>query len=105
MKTRDFEFDGQPLTYRTGTVRDRHIRRAALRKLFAAAGGDANVDDLTADMMLEYTLYLTNITPFKSDWWRDPSDTGESLYEGFKLFSDAPAVVYDLFRDNVLAVS
>lgn len=94
-----FEFNGQPVTYRSGTVRDREARKLVLRKLYAQCGGYDNIPEVDSAIMWDYANFITHTSPFDADWRREAGDSGEVLYEGFVLFAEAPAAVFDIFRD------
>lgn len=93
-----FEFNGQPVTYRSGTVRDREARGLIARKLIDACGGNENISELESDVMWTYAKVLAQTSPIDADWWREASDTAERIYEGYALFAEAPGEVYDRFR-------
>lgn len=94
-----FEFDGQQITYRSGTVRDREARKLILRKLFAVCGGSDNVSEFDRETMWDYANHVTHTSPFQATWRREVGDAPEVIYEGYQLFTEAPGEAYDKFRD------
>jgi hypothetical protein len=98
-----FKFDGQEITYRSGTVMDREARKIVLRKLYAACGGREHVPEIELETMWDYANHITHTSPFAADWRREAGDTGDVLYEGYTLFKQSDADVYDLFWNAILA--
>jgi hypothetical protein len=93
-----FEYDGQSIVYRSGTVRDREARKLVLRKLYTACGGSDNIAELELEAMWDYANFITHTSPFNAAWRREVGDTSEALYEGFTLFYEGDGGAYDIFR-------
>ena len=94
-----FEYDGQPIVYRSGTVRDREARKLVIQKIYALCGGRENISELDGEILWDYSNHITHTTPFEAAWRRDVNESAEKIYEGFQLFAEAPGEDYDVFKD------
>lgn len=93
-----FEFNGQVVTYRSGTVRDREARKLVIQKVTDLCGGSENMSELDGEILWDYATHITHTSPFEASWRRDANETADKLYEGMQLFGDADGGDYDVFR-------
>lgn len=105
MREHTFEFNGQTVTWRSGTIRDRQQRKTFGRKLFQACGGSENMSIDDQEMALDFIDFITYCTPFEAAWWRDVNASMEDIYTGFAVFMGADGEDFDVFQEAHNAVN
>lgn len=104
-RTHTFDYDGVVYTFHSGTMRDREIRKAIMRRVMRACGWDTStIPDEDNTGIYTYATALTYLEPVNVPWWRAAGDTPEALADGYHLFGQLDDELYDLLDAAETAV-